>query len=143
MKSNATAGSLTARAVLEARHRAGLTQVELARRIRSDQKGVWRLESGRHNATIETLEKVAAALDGALAISIALPMKRLAPVARRLKRGEAPDSGEALLRYWLTRPPHERVEAALALRRDAYKSVTGRELPRLADVVRVIGRKRP
>lgn len=143
MSSKATACSLTAKAVLEARRRAGVTQVELARRIKSDQKGVWRLESGRHNATIETLEKVATALEGALAVSIDLPLKRLAPVARRLKRGEALGSGEALLRHWRARSPHERVAAALALHRDAYKSVTGRELPPLADVARVIARRRP
>ena len=138
-----TVGALAAQAVLDARRRAGLTQGELARRIGSDQKDVWRLESGRHNTTIETLEKVATALGGLLEISISQPAKRLAPVARTLKRGEESGTGEELLRYWLARPAAERVEASLKLRRDAYRSVTGRELPRIADAARVIERKRP
>lgn len=59
-----------AREVVEARRAAGMTQAELARRIGSDQKGIWRLEAGRQNATVGILEKVAKATGGTLEIKI-------------------------------------------------------------------------
>lgn len=69
------------RAVVEARRAAGITQAELARRIGSDQKGVWRLEAGQQNATVGILEKVAQATGGSLEIRIRRPAR--ATAARR------------------------------------------------------------
>jgi len=52
---------LVARAVTRARRRAHMTQVQLAKRLKTDQKSVWRLEAGRQNATVGMLWKVALA----------------------------------------------------------------------------------
>lgn len=61
---------LVARAVATARKRAGLTQVQLAKRLRTDQKAVWRLESGRQNATVGLLWRVALATDCDLRLTL-------------------------------------------------------------------------
>ncbi|TBR26266.1 XRE family transcriptional regulator [bacterium] len=61
---------LVARAVTSARKRAGLTQVQLAKRLRTDQKAVWRLESGHQNATVGLLWKVALATDCDLRLTL-------------------------------------------------------------------------
>lgn len=61
---------LVARAVASARKRAGLTQVQLAKRLRTDQKAVWRLESGHQNATVGLLWKVALATDCDLRLTL-------------------------------------------------------------------------
>ena len=50
-----------ARSLIEARNRAGLTQSELARRMKTTQSVVARLESGRAHPSTKTLEKVARA----------------------------------------------------------------------------------
>ena len=50
-----------ARALIEARTRAGLTQAELAARMKTTQSAVARLESGRTPPSTRTLEKVARA----------------------------------------------------------------------------------
>ena len=50
------------------REATGLTQLELARRIGSTQPAVARLEAGGVAPTIETLERIAAALDLELAV---------------------------------------------------------------------------
>lgn len=50
------------------REATGLTQSELARRIGSTQPAVARLEAGGVAPTIETLERIAAALDLELAV---------------------------------------------------------------------------
>lgn len=50
------------------REATGLTQVELARRIGSTQPAVARLEAGGVAPTIDTLERIAAALDLELAV---------------------------------------------------------------------------
>ena len=52
---------LVAKAVTTARKRAKLTQVQLAKRLKTDQKAVWRLETGRQNATVGMLWKIALA----------------------------------------------------------------------------------
>lgn len=52
---------LVARAVTGARRRAHLTQVELAKKLKTDQKAIWRLEAGQQNATVGLLWKVAQA----------------------------------------------------------------------------------
>lgn len=50
-----------ARALIEARRRAGFTQAELAARMQTTQSAVARLESGRIRPSTRTLEKVAKA----------------------------------------------------------------------------------
>ncbi|MYH90925.1 MAG: helix-turn-helix transcriptional regulator [Gammaproteobacteria bacterium] len=50
-----------ARALIEARQRAGFTQAELAARMKTTQSAVARLESGRIPPSTRTLEKVAKA----------------------------------------------------------------------------------
>ena len=49
------------RALVEARTRAGITQAELAARMKTTQSAVARLESGRAPPSTRTLEKVARA----------------------------------------------------------------------------------
>ncbi|MCY3605865.1 MAG: helix-turn-helix transcriptional regulator [Gammaproteobacteria bacterium] len=50
-----------ARALIEARTRAGFTQAELAERMKTTQSAVARMESGRVPPSTRTLEKVAQA----------------------------------------------------------------------------------
>jgi ribosome-binding protein aMBF1 (putative translation factor) len=50
-----------ARAVIQARANAGLTQEELAKRIKTTQSVVARLESGRTKPSTQTLRRLAAA----------------------------------------------------------------------------------
>ena len=58
-----------ARAVIEARVRAGLTQEQLARRMQTTQSVIARLESGRTRASTRTLERLAAATGTRLKIT--------------------------------------------------------------------------
>lgn len=58
-----------ARALIEARSRAGLTQAELAKRMKTTQSVVARLESGRAHPSTKTLEKIARATGTRLKIS--------------------------------------------------------------------------
>ena len=58
-----------ARAVIEARVRAGLTQEQLARRMQTTQSVIARLESGRVRPSTQTLERLAAATGTRLKIS--------------------------------------------------------------------------
>jgi ribosome-binding protein aMBF1 (putative translation factor) len=58
-----------ARSVIEARTRAGLTQEQLARRMKTTQSVVARLESGRSHPSTRTLEKLAEATGTRLQIS--------------------------------------------------------------------------
>lgn len=53
-----------------ARHDAGLTQAELAKRARVSQQMVAKLENPDYNPTVETLEKVAAALGARLEVNL-------------------------------------------------------------------------
>lgn len=66
----AKAGAIVARAVIIARKRSHLTQVQLAKRVKTDQKAIWRLESGRQNATIDMLWKIAQATDSELQVNL-------------------------------------------------------------------------
>lgn len=50
-----------ASAIIEARNLAGLTQSELAKRLKAKQSLVARLESGADNTTIKTLQRIAEA----------------------------------------------------------------------------------
>jgi len=58
-----------AEAVIEARKRAGLTQQQLARKMRTTQPVVARLESGSTRPSLRTLERLAAATGSRLLIS--------------------------------------------------------------------------
>ena len=58
-----------AAAMLEARAHAGLTQEQLARRMRTTQTAIARLESGRTKPSTRTLERIARATDMRLIIS--------------------------------------------------------------------------
>ena len=55
-------------AVIDARNRAGLTQQELARKMRTTQPVVARLESGRTRPSMRTLERLAKATGSRLLI---------------------------------------------------------------------------
>jgi transcriptional regulator with XRE-family HTH domain len=58
-----------ARAVIDARVRAGLTQEQLARRMKTTQSAIARLEGGRVRPSTQTLERLAAATGTRLRIS--------------------------------------------------------------------------
>jgi ribosome-binding protein aMBF1 (putative translation factor) len=58
-----------ARSLIEARTRAGLTQEQLARRMKTTQSVIARLESGRTRPSTKTLEKLAKATGTRLKIS--------------------------------------------------------------------------
>ena len=62
---------LPGRLLKEARGRAGLTQAELAERLRTTQPVVARLESGRSNPRLETLRKAIAATGHDLRVELA------------------------------------------------------------------------
>ena len=61
---------LVAKAVLGARKRACLTQTQLAKRLKTHQKAIWRLEAGRQNATVDMLWKIAQATNSDLQVSL-------------------------------------------------------------------------
>ncbi|MBU1085077.1 MAG: helix-turn-helix transcriptional regulator [Candidatus Beckwithbacteria bacterium] len=56
------------RALIEARIKKGLTQKKLAKKLKTTQSAVSRLESGRANPTISFLQKLATAFDSYLEI---------------------------------------------------------------------------
>ena len=58
-----------AAAMVEARKRSGLTQAQLARRMKTTQAVVARLESGRTKPSTRTLERIASATGTRLRIS--------------------------------------------------------------------------
>ncbi len=64
-----------ASAMLEARSRAGLTQSQVARRMRTTQTAIARLEGGRIKPSTRTLERYARATGHRLVIGFA-PMRR-------------------------------------------------------------------
>lgn len=57
-----------AKAVIAARNRAGLTQTELARKMKTTQPVVARLEGGRIQPSLRTLQRLAQATDSRLMI---------------------------------------------------------------------------
>jgi ribosome-binding protein aMBF1 (putative translation factor) len=70
-----------AKALLDARERAGLTQSQVARRMKTTQTAVARLEGGRLNPSTRTLARYAEATGHRLVIGFE-PLKK----ARRAKR---------------------------------------------------------
>ncbi|MBZ5674186.1 MAG: helix-turn-helix transcriptional regulator [Acidobacteriia bacterium] len=75
-----------ARAVIQARAKAGLTQAQLARRMATTQSVIARLESGRARPSTKTLERLAAATGTRLRITFEA---QLAESARLAKMGTA------------------------------------------------------
>ena len=73
-----------ARAVIDARVTAGLTQEQLAQRMDTTQSVIARLESGRTRPSTQTLERLAAATGTRLRITFELPENR---VSRPRDRG--------------------------------------------------------
>jgi transcriptional regulator with XRE-family HTH domain len=67
-----------ARAVIDARVTAGLTQEQLAQRMDTTQSVIARLESGRTRPSTQTLERLAAATGTRLRITFELPENRSA-----------------------------------------------------------------
>jgi hypothetical protein len=65
-------------------------------------------------------------------------MERLKKVVTVIPSGHWQDSAKENLRYWITRPPSERVAAGRELRLSTYRRLHGRSLPRIKNVVRVI-----
>jgi ribosome-binding protein aMBF1 (putative translation factor) len=57
-----------ARLVIRLRQRRGLTQQELARRAGTSHSAISRIESGQHKTSVETLRRIAKALDARLLI---------------------------------------------------------------------------
>ncbi|MCB1019674.1 MAG: helix-turn-helix transcriptional regulator [Acidobacteria bacterium] len=58
-----------ARAIIQARTRAGLTQAELAERMKTTQSAIARLEGGRARPSTQTLERLAAATGTTLRVT--------------------------------------------------------------------------
>lgn len=58
-----------ASAIIAARTHVGMTQKELAERMNAKQSAIARLESGKQNTTVETLERIAKATGTSLKIS--------------------------------------------------------------------------
>ena len=56
--------------IIEARARAGLTQEQLAERMHTSQSSIARLESGRSKPSVTTLEKLAAATNSKLRLTL-------------------------------------------------------------------------
>jgi transcriptional regulator with XRE-family HTH domain len=80
------AARAVAEMVAETRQRKGLTQTALARAIGVRQPVVARIESGDHVPTIETLIKIANALDIEIMVAIA-PSSRTEPAIAKKPRG--------------------------------------------------------
>ena len=56
--------------IIEQRRKKGFTQAQLARKLKTKQSAIARLESGRYNPTVSFLRNVAEALDSELKISL-------------------------------------------------------------------------
>ncbi|MBI5239609.1 MAG: helix-turn-helix transcriptional regulator [Elusimicrobia bacterium] len=57
-------------ALADAREHAGLTQAQLARKLRTKQSNISRIEQGSQNVTLRTLEKIAQALHCRLEVKL-------------------------------------------------------------------------
>ncbi|HKS07413.1 MAG TPA: helix-turn-helix transcriptional regulator [Gemmatimonadaceae bacterium] len=93
-------------ALIDARERAGLTQRAVASKANMPQPALARLERGRGNPTLETLERIAAALGADVSIEL---VSRTAPdeTVERYKR----DVDRTLLRENLRRSVDQRLRS--------------------------------
>lgn len=64
-------------------------------------------------------------------------MEHIKKVVHVIPRGQWPDSATENMRYWLSRPPAERVEAGRRLRRATFRRLNRRDLPRMLKVVSI------
>lgn len=97
--------------------RAGLTQRDLARRARTAQSVVARIERGQTSPTIATLSRLIAATGFALDVRL-LPVRTSDPVIEAYKRG----IDRSLLRENLKKSVDERVKSLQALARLASET---------------------
>lgn len=105
--------------VTEARHRAGLSQGDLARRAGTSQSAVARLERGHSSPTLATLERLVGAAGFDLRLEL-IPRAAPDPLVEAYKN----DVDRTLLRENLTRSIDERLRSMAELQE------LGRELER-------------
>ena len=75
--------------VYRLRTEAGLTQAELAERMGTTQSAVARMEGGGSRSTLETLEKVAAAVGGELVVGVGQHLSENRSIAKLVRDGHA------------------------------------------------------
>ncbi len=102
----------------EARMRAGLTQRDLARRARTAQSVVARIEGGRTSPTIETLSRLLLATGFGLEVELVPRSGTVDPLIEAYKR----DIDRSLLRRNLEKTVDERVRSLQALARLATEA---------------------
>ena len=64
-------------------------------------------------------------------------MERIKRVGRVVDPSRWPDAGAEDLSYWLSRPPHERVQFGRALVVSAYRRVHGGRFPGMSRTARI------
>lgn len=75
--------------VYRLRHDAGLTQAELAERMRTTQSAIARMEGGGTRPTIETLEKLATAVGADLVVGVGENLSEHRSIAKLEREGHA------------------------------------------------------
>jgi transcriptional regulator with XRE-family HTH domain len=68
---------------------AGLTQAELAHRMGTTQSAIARMEGGGTRPTLETLEKLAAAVGGELVVGVGVNLSDNRSIAKLVRDGHA------------------------------------------------------
>jgi ribosome-binding protein aMBF1 (putative translation factor) len=78
-----------ARFVIRRRSELGLTQADLAKRMGTSHSAISRIESGQHRTSVETLRRLAAALDTHLVVGFHDDPKKLEeePISKDAARG--------------------------------------------------------
>ena len=71
------------------RTEAGLTQAELAQRMGTTQSAIARMEGGGTRPTLETLEKLAAAVGGELVVGVGVNLSDNRSIAKLVRDGHA------------------------------------------------------
>jgi len=75
--------------VFRLRTDAGLTQTQLAERMGTTQSAIARMEGGGARPTLETLEKVAAAVGGDLVVGVGVDLSENRSIAKLVREGRA------------------------------------------------------
>jgi transcriptional regulator with XRE-family HTH domain len=75
--------------VYRLRVEAGLTQVDLAHRMGTTQSAIARMEGGGTRPTLETLEKLAAAVGGELVVGVGENLSENRSIAKLVRDGHA------------------------------------------------------